>query len=180
MNKTTDTVDLRACEVKLVTLLDERDRTIADRVVFSETPGHLISDHSWGATLSRRIGECAIVRDYLATFAHTEDGARRVLQVALGLGRAANHEGASGAAANAVAGWCALSLGRWELADALAIRSESAEPNKLAEQIRKAVAGKWFSVVLGIENEVAVADIRERSALVLGELTEPRACLKLR
>jgi hypothetical protein len=90
MNKNTTQVTPRSEQkVVLMTLLSMEDRAATDRVVFSETPGHLIDGHPWAATLLRRIGEDAVVRDYLATFAHTEEGARRVLLLALGLAKMA-------------------------------------------------------------------------------------------
>ena len=77
-------------KVVLMTLLSTEDRATTDRVVFSETPGHLVDGHPWSATLLRRIGEDAVVRDYLATFACTEEGARRVLMLTLGLAKMVN------------------------------------------------------------------------------------------
>ena len=109
-------------KVVLMTLLSTEDRATTDRVVFSETPGHLVDGHPWSATLLRRIGEDAVVRDYLATFACTEEGARRVLMLTLGLAKMAYYEGPASAAALSVEGWCALSLGRCGLAEGLALR----------------------------------------------------------
>lgn len=166
-------------EVVLMTLLSAEDRTMVDRVVFSETPGHLIDGHPWATTLARRIGEDVVVRDYLATFAQTEEGARRVLMLALCLAKIACRTGSAAAAALSVAGWCALSLGRWELADGLAVRSLDADCNTLAERVREMVAGRWFADVLDIESDFETVDVRRCSALVLRELTESRAYIKL-
>ena len=163
-----------------MTLLSPEDRAAIDRIVFSETPGHLVEGHPWSATLLRRIGEDAVVRDYLATFAKTEEGARRVLMVTLGLARMARQEGPAGAAALSVAGWCALSLGRWELADCLALRSLDAAPSTLAERVREMVAGQWFAEVLDIESDFDTEAVRRCSARVLHELTETRAYIRLR
>ena len=167
-------------EVVLMTLLSIEDRATTDRVVFSHTRSHLIADHPSSATLLRRIGEDAVVRDYLATFARTEKGARRVLMVTLGLAKMAHHEGQAAAAALSVAGWCALSLGRWELADALALRSLEAASNTLAERVREMVAGQWFADVLGIESDFDTAAVRQCSTRVLHELTQTREYIRLR
>ena len=176
---TAELTELRDCEVELVTLLDEKDRTITDRVVLGETPGHLVEGDPWGSTLLRRIGESAVVRDYLATFAHTEEGARRVLMVALGLASMTKDKGTAGAAALSVAGWCALSLGRWELADALALRALEAADNELAARVRTQVAGMWFALLLEVEADFDAQDVRRCSARVLREITTPRAYLKV-
>lgn len=180
MNKdTAQIVPTSAQEVVLMTLLSVEDRAATDRVVFSHTPRHLIADHPSSATLLCRIGEDAVVRDYLATFARTEEGARRVLMVTLGLAKMAHHEGQAGAAALSVAGWCALSLGRWELADCLALRSLEAASNTLAERVREMVAGQWFAEVLGIESDFDTTAVRQCSTRVLRELTETRAYIRM-
>ena len=166
-------------EVVLMTLLSVDDRATTDRVVFSETPGHLINCNPWSAKLLRRIGEDAVVRDYLATFACTEVGARRVLMLTLGLAKMARREGLAGAAALSVGGWCALSLGRWELADVLALQSLDAARNTLAERVREMVAGQWFADVLNIEGDFDTAAVRRCSARVLRELTETRAYIRM-
>jgi hypothetical protein len=166
-------------EVVLMALLSAEDRTTTDRVVFSETPGHLIEGHPWSATLLRRIGEDAVVRDYLATFACTEEGARRVLTLTLRLAKMNRHEGAAASAALSVAGWCALSLGRWELADGLALRSLNAAQNVLAERVREMVAGQWFADLLDIESDFDITAVRGCSARVRHELTETRAYIKM-
>ena len=114
---------LKDREVALATLLSAEDRAMVDRVVFSEASAHLVDGDLWATTLLHRIDEDVTVRDYLATFAHTEEGARRVLMLSLSLAKLARCEGMTGAAVLGVAGWCALSLGRWELADGLAGRS---------------------------------------------------------
>lgn len=174
----TNRSSLRDQQVALVTLLSDSDRTLADRVVLSDTPAHLIDGHPWSTTLLRRVGESVVVRDYMATFAHTEEGARRVLMVTLCLARMAKHEDEAGASALGVAAWCALSLGRWELADGLALRSHQAKPNVLSEMIRKQVAGQWFAQLLGEDATFCTEDVRQCSAKTLRRLTEPRACLK--
>jgi hypothetical protein len=182
MNNSTNTNDATPRsdhKVMLLTLLSVEDRAIADRVVFGHSPGHLVEGDPWSATLLRRIGEDAVVRDYLATFACTEDGARRVLMLALGLAKMARRRGAAGSAALSVAGWCALSLGRWELADSLALRSLDAAPNTLAERVREMVAGQWFAEVLEIESDFDTAAVQQCSARVLHELTEERAYVRL-
>ena len=166
-------------EVVLATLLSAEDRTMVDRVVFSETSAHAVDGDLWATTLLRRIGQDITVRDYLATFAHTEEGARRVLMLGLSLAKLARREGTPSAAALGVAGWCALSLGRWELADGLAVRALSVANDTLAERVREMVAGRWFAIVLDIENDFEAADVRRCSARVLRELTEPRAYIKL-
>ena len=166
-------------EVILMTLLPIEDRAATDRVVFSETPGHLIGGHPWSATVLRRIGEDAVARDYLATFAITEEGARRVLALTLALARMAFNEGPAAAAALSVAGWCSLSLGRWDLADRLALRSLRAAPNTLAERVREMVSGQWFAEMLNIESDFDVAALRKCSERVLHELTETRAYIRL-
>ena len=176
---TAEATELSDLKVELVTVLSAEDRTMVDQVVFSEAPGYLVDGDPWGATLLRRIGETNVVRDYLATFAHTQEGARQVMMLALGLAKMADHEGPSAAAALSVAGWCALSLGRWELADALALRSLNAGNDALAARIREMVAGQWFALLLGIECDFNTNDVRRSTARVLHELTEPRACIKL-
>jgi len=167
-------------QVILMTLLSNNDRTAIDRVVFSGIPGHAIEHHPWSATVLSRIGEDAAARDYLATFATTEEGACRALLVARGLAKMAHDGGPARAAALSVAGWCALSLGRWELADELALRSLGAAPNTLAERVREMVAGQWFAEVLNIESDFDTTAVRECSARVLHELTETRAYIRLR
>ena len=171
--------ELHDCEVELVTLLDEKDRTIADRVVLGETPGHLVAGDPWGAMLLRRIGESIVVRDYVATFAQTQEGARRVLLVGLGLASMTKDKGTAGAAALGIAAWSAMSLGRWELADALALRAlKAVEDDKFASRIRKHVAGMWFALLLDVEAEFDAEAVRTCSARVLREITSPRAYLK--
>ncbi|WP_194909695.1 hypothetical protein [Catenulispora rubra] len=180
MNKNTTQVMPRSEQmVVLMTLLSAEDRAATDRVVFSKIPGHLIDGHPWSATVLRRIGEDAVVRDYLATFACTKEGARRVLMLTLGLARMANHAGAAGAAALSVAGWCALSLGRWAVADNLALRSLDAAHNTLAERVREMVASQWFADVLNVEGDFDTEAVRRCSARVLHELTETRAYVML-
>lgn len=167
-------------EVVLVAPLCEGDRTLVDRVVFGVTPAHQIEGDAWATTLLRRIAEDVMPRDYLCTFAHNEDGARRVLGIALALSRMANREGAAGAAALSVAGWCALSLARWELADALGIQALKAVADyALAAQVRQAVAHRWFAELLQVEPDVSEHLVRRCSADVLRQITEPRACVRL-
>lgn len=174
------TTPVRDRKVALVTQLSQEDRTLVDRVVLGETPAHQIDGDPWSTTLLRRIAEDAIVRDYLCTFAHTTDGARRVLSIALALSRMAAREGAPGAAAFGVAGWCALSLGRWELADALALQAFKAVENySLALLVREAVAGRWFAELLRVDPDVTEGLVRACSAHVLRKLTEPRAYVRL-
>jgi hypothetical protein len=176
--KFTEHDGLRDCEVALVTLIAAEDRTVADRVVLCDTPAALIDGHPWSSTLLRRMGESVVVRDYVASFAHSEHGARRVLMLSLRLARMADYEGSSAAAALGTAGWCALSLGRWELADSLALRSEKAKANGLAALIRMKVATQWFAEILGDEAEFGTESVRSCSAEVLRKLTEARACFK--
>ncbi|WP_194893737.1 hypothetical protein [Catenulispora pinisilvae] len=166
-------------KVVLMTLLSIEDRAAADRVVLSETPGHLVKHHPSSASLLRRIGEDAVVRDYLATFASSEEGARRVLMLTLGLAKMARYEGPAAAAALGVAAWCALSLGRWEGADSLALLSLDAAHNTLAERVREMVAGQWFAEVLNIESDFDTAAVQQCSARVLHELTETRVYIRL-
>lgn len=169
---------IRDQPIALVRLLSDEDRTLADRIVLCDTPARLIDGHPWSTTLLRRTGESVVVRDYLASFAHTEEGARRVLMLTLRLARMARYEGAAGAATLGAAAWCALALGRWASADTLALRSEQAMANSLAEIIRKRVATQWFAELLGDDPEFCVEDVRRCSAKTLQQLTEPRACLK--
>ena len=178
MDKITQQAGFHGAPAALVTMLEEQDRIIVDQVVLGDVPGHLIDGHPWSTTLVRRLEERIVVRDYLATFAATEDSARRVLRVSLALARMVERQGAAGASALGVAAWCAMALGRWELADALAIESEHAAPNGLAELIRKGIAGRWICEVLGVEKDYDVEDVRRCSARTLRLLTEPRACLK--
>lgn len=167
-------------EVVLVAPLCAGDRTLVDRVVFGATPAHQIEGDAWATTLLRRIAEDVMPRDYLCTFAHNEEGARRVLGIALGLARMANREGAAGAAAFSVAGWCALALARWELADALALQALKADGSySLAAQVRQAVAHRWFAELLQVEPDVDERLVRQCSADVLRRITEPRACIQL-
>jgi len=174
------TTPVRDREVTLVTQLSQEDRTLVDRVVLGETAAHQIDGDPWATTLLRRISEDVIVRDYLCTFAHTEEGARRVLRLALGLSRMAKREGAAGAATLGAAGWCALSLGRWELADALALQSLNAVENyPLAMLVREAIAERWFADLLEVEPDVTERLVRRCSADVLHKLTEPRAYVRL-
>lgn len=178
MNKITPEVTQpRDQVVEVMPLLSDEDRTMVDRVVFSDTPGYLIDDHPWAETLLRRIGETTVVRDYLATFARTDEGARRVMLLALSLARMTCPRGPACAAALSTASWCALSLGRWELADALAIRSLRADKNSLAIRIREMIADHWFSMLLGTDCHFGTEDIRRCMARVLRELTEPRALI---
>ena len=165
-------------QVTLVTMLTDEDRTLADRVVLCDTPARLIDGHPWATMLLRRIGESVVVRDYVATFAHSEEGARRVLMLTLRLARMAGYEGVAAASTLGVAAWCALSLGRWEMADHLAVQSDLAKANGLAEIIRKRVATQWFAELLGDEAEFCVEDVRHCCVKTLRQLTEPRACLK--
>ena len=174
----TDRDPLGEQEVVLVTMLSDEDRTLADRVVLCDTPARLIDGHPWSTVLLRRIGESVVVRDYLATFAHTEEGARRVLALTLRLARMAGYKGVAAASTLGVAAWCALSLGRWEMADNLAVHSDLAKANGLAEIIRKRVATQWFAELLEDDAEFCVEDVRECSAKTLRRLIEPRACLK--
>ena len=178
-NETTQVTRRNEQQVVLMTLLSAEDRAVTDRVVFSDTPGYLVDGHPSSAMLLRRIGEDAVVRDYLATFACTEEGARRVLRLALGLAKMARQKGAAAAAALSVGGWCALSLGRWEVADSLALKSLDAARNTLAERVREMVAGQWFADVLDIESDFDTAAVRQCSARVLHELTEVRAYIWL-
>ena len=178
MDKITQQAEFRGASVALVTMIEEQDRVIVDRVVLGDVPGHLIEGDPWSATLVRRLAENIVVRDYLATFAATEDGARRVLRVALALARMVERQGAAGASALGVAAWCAMALGRWELADTLAIESQRAAPNGLAELIREGIAGRWICEVLGVEKDYGAEDVRRCSARTLRLLTEPRTCLK--
>lgn len=181
MNKNTAQVMPRSEQkVVLMTLLSIEDRTATDQVVLSETPGHLVQHHPWSPTLLRRIGEDAVVRDYLATFASTEEGARRVLMLTLGLAKMARYEGPGAAAALGVAAWCALSLGRWEGADGLALLSLDAAHNTLAERVREMVAGQWFADLLNIESDFDTTAVRQCSTRVLHELTDTRAYIRLR
>lgn len=170
-------------KVMRATMLDDADRTMVDRVVFGETPAHLITEDPFGATLGRRIAENVFVRDYLATFAHTIAGARRVLGVALALARAAEasrSEKTSAAGSIEVAAWCALSLGRWELADALALRAQgTGSASGLSELIRRAVAERWMAEVIGEEPDISVEDVRACSAVTLRRLTCPRTFVEL-
>ncbi|MEY9860588.1 hypothetical protein ABH935_006225 [Catenulispora sp. GAS73] len=179
-NETTLVTQRNDQQVVLMALLSVEDRTMVDRVVCSDTPGYLVEDHPLSGMLLRRIGEDAVVRDYLATFARTEEGARRVLRLALGLAKMARHKGVAAAAALSIGGWCALSLGRWELADSLALQSLDATRNTLAERVREMVAGQWFADVLDIESDFDTAAVRQCSARVLHELTETRAYIWLR
>jgi hypothetical protein len=173
---TEDGAQAHGSKVKQVTLLADKDRTMVDRVVLGETPTHLISEDPFGAMLGRRIAEDVVVRDYLATFSHTVEGARRVLGLALALARTSDSEGhAVSAAPLEVAGWCALSLGRWELADALALRAQATgSASGLAELIRKVVAERWMAEVMGAEAEISVEDVRRCAAVTLRRLTTPQ------
>ncbi|MBR7827578.1 hypothetical protein KDK95_14765 [Actinospica sp. MGRD01-02] len=168
----------REQKVELVSKLSQEDRTLVDRVVLGVTVAHKIAGDPWAATLLRRIAEDVVVRDYLCTFAHTGEGARRVLGVALGLSRMAGKADLTGAAPLAVAGWCALSLGRWESADLLGIWSlKACDTYSLGHLIRQLIAERWSSDLLGIESNVTQAQVRWCSAKVLRRLTEPRAHL---
>lgn len=178
----TEGAQVRKHRVVQATLLSDRDRTIVDRVVFGETPAHLIAEDPFGATLARRMGEDVVVRDYLATFAHTVEGARRVLGIALALARMtveadATEDGRNprSAAGLEVASWCALSLGRWELADALALRAQGAgAANPLSALIRETIAGQWMAELIGMQPEISVELIRRCAAKTLQELTAPQ------
>ena len=108
-----------------------------------------------------------MVRNYLATFARTEAGARRVLMLTLDLARMDRHEGPASAAALSAAGWCAPSPGRWELADGLALRSLDTAHNTLAERVREMAAGQWLADVLTIESDFGTAAVRRCSERVL-------------
>lgn len=179
-DRTTGIEPVRDREVVLVALLSQEDRILIDHMVLGETPAHQIEGDPWAATMLRRIAEDIVVRDYLCSFAHTEEGARRVLRLALGLSRMAERTGVAGAASLGAAGWCALSLGRWELADALGLSSLKAVENyPLAMLIREAVAERWFAELLDIEPDVTEDRIRRCSADVLRRVTEPRAYVRL-
>lgn len=171
-----DGAEVRGPKVRRVTMLADSDRTMVDRVVLGETPSHLIAEDPFGASLGRRIGEDVVVRDYLATFAHTVEGARRVLGLALALARTVVSGRDPGRAASLeVAGWCALSLGRWELADALALRAQATgSASGLAELIRKVVAEQWMAQVMGTEAEISAEDVRRCAAVTLRRLTTPQ------
>lgn len=178
--ETIEATPVRDREVTLVTLLSQEDRTVVDRVVLGETPAHQVEGDPWAGTLLRRIAEDIIVRDYLCSFAHTEEGARRVLRLGLGLSRMADRAGAAGAASLGSAGWCALALGRWELADALGIQSLKAVKNySLATVVRQVVAERWFAELLDVEPHATEGGVRACSADVLHRLTEPRAYVRL-
>jgi len=175
-----ETKPIRDREVTLVTLLSQEDRILIDRVVLGETPAHQVAGDPWATTMLRRIAEDVVVRDYLCSFAHTEAGARRALGLALGLSRMAERRGAAGAASLGAAGWCALSLGRWELADTLGIQCLKAVENySLAILLREAVAGRWSAELLDIEPDVTEGLVRRCSADVLRRVTQPRAFVRL-
>lgn len=178
--KITSAPAIRDREVTLMTLLSQEDRAVVDRVVLGETPAYQIEGDPWATTVLRRIAEDIVVRDYLCSFAHTAEGARRVLGLGLSLSRMAERTGRAGAASLSVAGWCALALGRWELADALAIYSlKAAEEYPLARVVRQVVAERWFAELLDIEPHATEYGVRRCSADVLHRLTEPRACVRL-
>lgn len=170
----TDGAEIRHPKVAYVPVLADADRTLVDRIVFSDTPAHLIADDPFGSVVARRIGEDIVVRDYFATFAYTSEGARRVLGLALALARSSDTARSGKAAGWEVAGWCALSLGRWELADALALRAQgTGSASGLSELIRRAVAERWMAEVMGIEAEISVEDIRQCAATTLRRLVIP-------
>jgi hypothetical protein len=169
-------------KVTTVRMLADADRTMVDRVMFGETPAHLIVEDPFGATLGRRIAQDVFVRDYLATFARTTEGARRVLGLALALARAADaaQDRRASVSGVEVAGWCALSLGRWELADALALRAQgTSSASGLSELIRRIVAARWMAEVIGIEPEVCVEDVRACASVTLRRLTSPHTFVSL-
>lgn len=171
---------LRNQRVTLATRISPSDRALVDRVVLGDTPAHKVAGDPWAETLLRRISEDVIVRDYLASFAHTEAGAHRVLGLALALARMTKRTGEVGAAALGVAGWAALSLGRWAWADALGIASLAAfEGYALGLLIRQIISERWFAELLEIESSVTEGRIRACSAVVLHRLTESRAHVHL-
>lgn len=175
-----DGASAREQKIELITTLSQEDRTLVDRVVLGSTASYNVEGDPWAATLLRRIAEDFDVRDYLCSFAHTEEGAHRVLGVALGLSRMAGRADAAGAASLAVAGWCALALGRWESADLFGIWSLKAVDNySLGLLIRQAIAERWSADLLDIECSVTEAKVRGCSVEVLRRLTEPRVHIHL-
>lgn len=171
---------IRDQRVTLAARLSQQDRAMADRVVLGDTPSHKVEGDPWATTLLRRIGEDVMVRDYLCTFAHSEDGARRILGLGLGLSRMAKRKDSVGAAALSVAGWGALALGSWELADSLAVESLKAEKDyPLGQLIRQVVAERWFADLLDVESNVCVGRVQQCSIEVLRRLVEPRAYIHL-
>lgn len=151
------------------------DSAAIDRVVLGQAPAHLIAGDPWATTVVRRIGESRLVRDYLATFAKCEEGARRVLGVSLALARMAGHEGEPAAAALAVGAWCAAALGRWSFANLLARHAVKAvDGYSLAELIIEGVEKVKFDECVGIEPTITAELVRECAEQTLERIRPSR------